>query len=153
MAKKINMMVLKSQQLKAEIAELESKRKSVNEILIKEMQREHIKSVKTKNVNASLVTKISLVFDKFKLKENLPTNVYNKIIDKTYYVSDNKAFKSLMKEYGVPSKALRECMIVREDVNQDRIDQLTESKKITKKMLKGTYEKKISSYIKLVDTE
>lgn len=153
MAKKINMMVLKSKQLKAEIDELTDKRKEVNDILMKEMKKEHIKSVKTKNVNASMVTKITLVFDKFKLKDKLPTKTYNKIIDRTYYVSDNKAFKRLMKEYGVPSKALQECMIVREEVNQDRIDQLTESKEITKKMIKGTYEKKISSYIKLSDTE
>lgn len=147
MAKKINMLMMKSYQIKAEIDKLTSQREKANELLMNEMKSQKITTIENDTAKATMNTKVTINFDKFKLQENLPSKVYRKIIDKVYYVTDVKAFKKLMKEYGVPMKELKECMLVKEEVNEDTIDRLTESGDITKKMLKGTFEKKVTRYI------
>lgn len=73
------------------------------------------------------------------LKEKFDAKLVNKMLSKTVTILDQKEFLGIMKKYNVPVSEFKHTLDIQETVNEDIIDKLIDSKKISLKDLKGCY--------------
>ena len=99
--------------------------------------------------SANLVEKIKINYHIEKLKESLDKEIINEILDKEYTISNMKKLIKLCKSYKVPSKELKKCIEVKEQVNAKKISHLFDIGEITLESIKDCYDSSIVKYIQL----
>jgi hypothetical protein len=88
-----------------------------------------------------------------KLKESLPKEKYNKVIDKSITISDLDSLILMLKEYGVPAKKFKEYINVDSKVNVGKVDNLIEMGEIEIDEIQGCYKVEFSEQIKVSKTK
>lgn len=100
------------------------------------------------------VTKVrtqKFVWDCDRLKKNLGKR-YNKIVNKTYTINDMEGLIAYLKTCGVDPKKFRKFVDVSAEVDETKVDNLSQLGEITKEDLKGCYTMNLGEpYIRLTE--
>lgn len=104
-------------------------------------------SINAKGIIASKRQRVNITYDIVKLKKKLSKEIFNKIVDKTFIISDINGLVKLLKSKGIKYKEFMEFVNVNTVVNNIAINQAFEVGEITKDDLKGCFDAKITKYV------
>jgi predicted DsbA family dithiol-disulfide isomerase len=102
---------------------------------------------------ATKTTNTHIEFFPDKLKENLPKNIYKKIINKTVKIKDVDGLIKFLKGYGVPAKDFKSFIETDEIINADKIDNLIEMEELEINSLQGCYKVDFEDILKVTKTK
>lgn len=90
-------------------------------------------------ISCYIQERVTVEYDKEKLKETLDKKKYNEIIDKEYKITDFDMFKSILRRNNIDLKEFKQCIKKEEDVNESKINKLFENGLITLEDISGCY--------------
>lgn len=124
--------------LKNKIETLEEMLQKKKKILQAYMEKTG-KSCRGSGISCYIQERISVEYDKEKLKEKLDKKSYNEIVDKEYRITDFDLFKSILRRNNIDLKEFKKCMKKKEEVNETKVNKLFESGEITLEDISGCY--------------
>ncbi|MBO7695465.1 MAG: hypothetical protein J6T10_22800 [Methanobrevibacter sp.] len=103
-----------------------------------------VKSIKTNKI----------IWDVEKLKQKIGKKLFNKVVNKTYTITDYSGLVKYLTSCGVDPKVFSKYVCVENKVDNKKIDELGELGEILVDDLKGCYEvENVSQYIKFYEVE
>ena len=126
----------------------------LKEKLIQTMSDIGIKSYTVENITAEqdkktiiLAEKMTIKFNNEKLKKVLGKKLYKKVTNTTITISDFESFKQIMKQYDVPFDEVKDCLDIREEVSNAKINELYKIGEIDLNEIKPCYTASFMNYI------
>lgn len=98
--------------------------------------------LKVSHIKVNKTARSNIVFDLKKLKRALSKKVYDDIVDKSYTINDMPGLIAYLKECGVNPKIFKTFVSKSENVNQERINELSDLGKISYEDIKGCFKVK-----------
>ena len=109
---------------------------------------------KNKKLKVQKIVQKKVIFDIEKLKKKIDKKLLKKFIDKTYTINDFEGLIEYLKTCGVDPIKFKSYLQITENVNQKKLDQLSNLGIINENDIKGCYEvKKNEGYIKFTEIE
>lgn len=122
--------------------------KKVEEVIVEVLEHE-VGNYPVKRIKAQLISKMSVVYDAEKLKENLDPEIYNEITEKVYEVQNIDLLKKLFKQAGLTPKQFKQCISSTTHISPPKIQQAYAVGDITKEDLRSAYTARIDKHIKV----
>lgn len=105
-----------------------------------------------KNIKVTKVRTKKIIWDIEKLKQRVPKSLTKQFISKTYIVNDMQELVKYLKSCGVDAKKFKKFIDVKEEVDNDKLNNLSELGEIKMKDIKGCYELQLGEpYIKITE--
>lgn len=98
---------------------------------------------------ASKVERITINYNAEALKEKLKREVYEEIVDKSYFIKDVEGLKYALRSRGVTGEEFRGLVGVTESINKEKIKQLYSIGDIKQAQLNGCYTATISKSVQI----
>lgn len=118
------------------------------------MQKFRFKSPRGTRFSVSDVKQRKVVWLIDVLKQKLPKCVLKHVISKTYTVNDWDGFKDYMKALGADPKVLISYFDVKEEVDEQALNEAEEQEAITAEDVEGCYEiKENEGYVRIMELE
>lgn len=118
------------------------------------MQKFRFKSPRGIKFSVSDVKQRKVIWLIDMLKQNLPKHVLKHVIKKTYTVNDWDGFKDYMKALGADPKVLISYFDVKEEVDEQALNEAEEQGEISAKDIEGCYEvKENEGYVRITELE
>ena len=109
---------------------------------------------KNKKLEVQKIVQKKVIFDIEKLKKKIDKKLLKKFVDKTYTINDFEGLIEYLKTCGVDPIKFKSYLQITENVNQKKLDQLSNLGIINEDDIKGCYEvKKNEGYIKFTEIE
>lgn len=109
---------------------------------------------RNKKLKVQKIVQKKVIFDIEKLKKKIDKKLLKKFIDKTYTINDFEGLVEYLKTCGVDPIKFKSYLQITENVNQKKLDQLSNLGVINEDDIKGCYEvKKNEGYIKFTEIE
>lgn len=95
-----------------------------------------------------------IIFDANKLEKKLDKDIYKQVVSKEYRIDDIDGFLSYLKSIKGNPKIIKGFLNIQKNVNNDKINELSELGYITESDIKDCYSvKEISSYLKISEVD
>lgn len=104
-------------------------------------------ATKKEKITFFRVKKTLVYYDIAKLKEVLGKKKANKILEKSYSISNYELFKKVMQDYGVPPSELKACIDIKESVDTSKLQRAFELDEIDLKEIKECYTLGVNEFI------
>lgn len=105
-----------------------------------------------KNIKVTKVRTKKILWNIEKLRQRIPKEIYKKFIVKTYTINDMQGLVKYLKSCGVDAKKFKKFIDVKEEVDNDKLNNLSELGEIKMKDIKGCYELQLGEpYIKITE--
>lgn len=105
-----------------------------------------------KNIKVTKVRTKKIIWDIEKLKQRVPKSLTKQFINKTYIVNDMQGLVKYLKSCGVDAKKFKKFIDVEEEVDNDKLNNLSELGEIKMKDINGCYELQLGEpYIKITE--
>lgn len=135
---------------KEQIDELEVLNKKLGEMILQALEAANEKSYKLdadgKGATFTVATRTKVDYDSQKIKEIVGKKLFAEIADRVVTVKYEQLVE-LAKKYKIPVQELKDCLIIEEHVNGEKLQYAYDTGKIDLTSLKGTYTIDKKSYL------
>lgn len=105
-----------------------------------------------KSIKVTKVRTKKILWDIEKLKQRIPKSITKQFINKTYTINDMQGLIEYLKKCGVDAKKFKKFIDVEEEVDNDKLNNLSELGVLKTKDVKGCYELQLGEpYIKIME--
>lgn len=149
---KINNLMLRFEENKKRIKELEQENVMLSSQIISKMEKQNKKNFSLKQDDSILkllvIERQDLKFDLDLLKSKLSRELYDEITEKQLIV-DNAELREILKNNPELKSKLKPALTITRNLNENKMKKMLDNGKLNKESLEGTYNIKSSKYIKL----
>jgi len=115
-------------------------KKEISDVLKLYDLKQYTSNTMRKSVKVMIVKTRRMQYSVDKIKKHLDKETCNEIIDRTITIDDWDKLVSVMKEYNVPAKRIKNIITVQEKLNVDKLKEMYTTGDIDLNSLKGCYE-------------
>ena len=135
--------------LKKKISEMNAQYDFIRSKIQQYFENEKNNKIKVNGVAATKRERIEIIYDIEKMREKIDRKLFNKITERTYFVTDIESLIVLMKEANIKPKNFKKYVKPQIKVNKDAIEKAYDVGDISKDDLQGCYTAKVTKYIEL----
>lgn len=105
-----------------------------------------------KSIKVTKVRTKKIIWDIEKLKQRIPKKLIKQFVNKTYTINNMQGLIEYLKQCGVDARKFKKFIEVTEEVDNDKLNNLSELGEIKAKDLNGCYELQLGEpYIKITE--